>query len=162
GDTASRCRPEQLMFEAILNERQTRVDRLQLFALLGLMLLGTAFVYSATMVTESAKTAALYNQIWFRQVIWYGMGAGAAAGLCLLDYRVLARWSALLYGISILLLLAVLIPGIGSTKGWGAYRWIDLGFFQFQPSELAKLTFILGLAHFLSRPVEELRLARNF
>ena len=37
-----------------------------------------------------------------------------------------------------------------------------LGFFQLQPSEFAKLAFILALAHFLSRPVDELRVAGNF
>jgi len=55
-----------------------------------------------------------------------------------------------------------LIPGIGTTHGWGARRWIDLGFFQFQPSEFAKLAFILAQAHFLSRPIDELRVALNF
>jgi len=45
---------------------------------------------------------------------------------------------------------------------FGARRWIDLGFFQFQPSEFAKLSFILALAHFLSRPVDELKSPRVF
>jgi rod shape determining protein RodA len=149
------------MFEDILNERQARIDRLQLLALFGLMLLGTAFVYSATMVGESAGALPLLRQSWFRQIVWYGLGLGAGAGLCFLDYRSLARWSFVAYWAGILLLLAVLIPGIGSIRS-GARRWIDLGFFQFQPSEFAKLALILALAHFLSRPVEELRQARNF
>ncbi len=62
-----------------------------------------------------------------------------------------------LYWAMIVCLVAVLIPGIGSTHGWGARRWIDLPGFQFQPSEFAKLAFILAAANFLSRPVEELR-----
>jgi rod shape determining protein RodA len=66
------------------------------------------------------------------------------------------------YWLAILLLIAVLIPGIGTTHGWGARRWIDLAFFQFQPSEFAKLAFILAQAHFLSRPPEELRATANF
>ena len=57
----------------------------------------------------------------------------------------------------ILCLVAVLIPHIGTTHGWGARRWIDLGFFQFQPSEFAKLAFILAAANFLSRPPDELK-----
>ena len=149
------------MFEDILNERQSRIDRLQLLALFGLMLLGTAFVYSATMVGESAGALPLLRQSWFRQIVWYGLGLGTGAGLCFLDYRSLARWSFVAYGASLVLLVSVLIPGIGSMRS-GARRWIDLGFFQFQPSEFAKLTLILALAHFLSRPVEELRQARNF
>jgi rod shape determining protein RodA len=120
------------------------------------MLLGAAFVYSATMVNESAMTAPWYNQSWVRQLVWYGLGVGAAAVVCLLDYRSLARWSFVLYWVTVLLLIAVLIPKIGSWR-LGARRWIDLGFLQFQPSEFAKLAFILAQAHFLSRPEEELR-----
>jgi rod shape determining protein RodA len=110
------------------------------------------------MVSESALTAPLYNQIWFRQIIWYALGIGAAAGLCCVDYQTLARWSFVIYWVSILFLIAVLIPGIGKTHSWGARRWIDIGPFQGQPSEFAKLAFILAEAHFLSRPPEELRL----
>jgi rod shape determining protein RodA len=149
------------MFEQILNERQSRIDRLQVLALLGLMLLGAAFVYSATMVGEAADLSPLYNQSWFRQIIWYALGLGAGVGLCFVDYRSLARWSFVMYWAALLLLLVVLIPGIGSMR-FGARRWIDLGFFQFQPSEFAKLALILALAHFLSRPVEELRQTGNF
>ena len=149
------------MFEAILNEKQARVDRVQVAALAGLMLLGTAFVYSATMVTEAARTAPFYEQSWLRQVVWYGMGIGAAVGVCFVDYRLLARWSLVVYWAALLLLVAVLIPGIGSMR-YGARRWIDFGVFQFQPSEFAKLAFILALAHFLSRPADELRQPWNF
>jgi cell division protein FtsW len=46
-------------------------------------------------------------------------------------------------------LVIVLIPGVGVTVN-GARRWIDLGFTHFQMSELAKATFVLGLAHYLS------------
>jgi len=146
------------MFPPSLNEHQRRIDKLQLAALAGLMLLGTVFVYSATMVSETALTARWYNQSWFRQVIYYVIGIGAGAGVCLVDYRSIARWAYAIYWLSILPLVAVLIPHIGTTHGWGAMRWIDLGFFQFQPSEFAKLAFILAEAHFLSRPAEELQI----
>ena len=150
------------MFDPILNERQPRIDKLQLAAIAGLMFLGAAFIYSATMVSENMRELPLYNQTWFRQIIWYVFGIGAAVGLCLLDYRVFTRWSIVIYWASILLLIIVLIPGVGSTHGWGARRWIDLGFFNLQPSELAKLSVIIALANFLSRPMEELRFAGNF
>ncbi|HTL54293.1 MAG TPA: FtsW/RodA/SpoVE family cell cycle protein [Candidatus Limnocylindrales bacterium] len=150
------------MFDASLNEHQARLDKVQIVALTGLMLLGAAFVYSATMVSESAATLSWFRQSWFRQIVWYALGTGAAASICLIDYRALARWAFVVYWATILLLVAVLIPGIGTTHGWGARRWIDLGFFQFQPSEFAKLAFILAQAHFLSRPVDELRIPLNF
>ncbi|HZR16570.1 MAG TPA: FtsW/RodA/SpoVE family cell cycle protein [Verrucomicrobiae bacterium] len=147
------------MFDAHLNEAKGmgRLDKLQLAALCGLMILGAIFVFSATMVNESAAAAPWYRQSWVRQVVWYVLGSGAAVSLCFVDYRAISRWAFVIYWSAILLLVAVLIPGIGTTHGWGARRWIDLAFFQFQPSEFAKLAFILALAHFLSRPIEELR-----
>lgn len=145
------------MLENHLNEHESRVDKLQLAALFGLMVLGALFVFSATMVSETAASAPWYRQSWFRQIVWYGLGIGAGTSLCFIDYRTISRYALIVYWITILLLIAVLIPGIGSTHGWGARRWIDVAFFQFQPSEFAKLAFILSLAHFLSRPAEELR-----
>jgi rod shape determining protein RodA len=146
------------MTTAILNEPPPRFDRLQLAALAGLMLLGTAFIYSARLAIQSTATAPWYGQNWFRQVVWYVLGAGAGVAAGLADYRVLARWAMVIYWGSILPLAAVLVPGIGAAHGWGAMRWIDLRFFQFQPSEFAKLSFILAQAHFLSRSPDELRL----
>lgn len=144
------------MYDALLNERQSRLDKLQVAAVFGLMLVGALFVYSATMVNEAAHLAPLLSQSWFRQILWYGVGASAAVALCLVDYHTLARWSFVAYWGAIVLLVAVLIPGIGSVR-YGARRWLDLGFFQFQPSEFAKLAVLLAMAHFLSRPREELR-----
>jgi rod shape determining protein RodA len=142
-------------------ERQSKVDWVLMAAIAGLMVIGVVFVFSATMVSDSAAQIPWYNQPWFRQVVWYVLGIMAMAGLCLVDYHVLARWSLVLYWGTILLLIAVLLPGIGSVR-FGARRWIDLGFFQMQPSEFAKLSFIFAQAHFLSRPVDELRLTSVF
>ncbi|MEI6074472.1 MAG: FtsW/RodA/SpoVE family cell cycle protein [Verrucomicrobiota bacterium] len=133
------------------------LDRLQLAALAGLMFLGAAFVYSATMANDAAGVMPWYDQSWARQIVWYALGLGAALAVCVVDYHTLARWSLVAYGASIITLVAVLIPFIGKTHGWGARRWIDIGFFQFQPGEFAKLAFILAAANFLSRPADELR-----
>jgi rod shape determining protein RodA len=142
------------MFEAHLNEHQSRVDWRMIAALLGLMIVGVAFIYSAKPPLE---TTAWYNHYYVRQIIWYVIGTAAGVAICVLDYHSLARWAIVAYWASIVLLLAVLIPGIGTTHGWGARRWIDFGPFQCQPAEFAKLSFIFILAHFLSRPAEELR-----
>jgi rod shape determining protein RodA len=144
------------------NEKYNKFDRLQLVALVLLMLIGTAFVFSATMVSPLETEKAWYAQTWFRQVIWYALGIGAAVGVCVLDYHTLARWSFVVYWAMIICLVAVLIPFIGKTHGWGARRWIDLPFFQFQPSEFAKLAFILAGANFLSRPPDELKQSNIF
>ena len=136
-------------------ERPYRVDILQLLAVAGLMLISILFVYSATTVNKPVA-AIWYHQSYFRQIVWFALGIIAAGVICMTDYHALARWSLVAYSLTILTLLAVLIPHVGSIR-YGARRWIDLGGFQFQPSEFAKLAFILAMAHFLSRPVDELR-----
>lgn len=150
------------MFAIGIKEPQAKLDWLMILALAGLMIIGCFFILSATMANATSEPMSWYRQEAFRQIVWYAIGLAAAAVVCLVDYHILARWSFVAYWVTILLLLAVLIPGIGSTHGWGARRWIDLGPFGFQPSEFAKLSFILAQAHYLSRPVDELRLPHIF
>ncbi len=137
-------------------ERALRVDTPQLLAVLALMVTSIAFVFSATTLNESSGALAWYRETYFKQIIWFGVGLSAAVAFCLADYHSISRWSFVAYWLSILTLIAVIIPGIGSMRNY-ARRWIDLGPFLFQPSEFAKLAVILALAHFLSRPVDELR-----
>ncbi|HEV2693582.1 MAG TPA: FtsW/RodA/SpoVE family cell cycle protein, partial [Verrucomicrobiae bacterium] len=144
------------------NEKHSKLDKLQLMALFSLMVIGALFVYSATISNGVEAQKSWYAQTWFRQVIWYGLGLGAALALCAVSYHTLARWSFVFYWGMIVCLVAVLIPFIGKTHGWGARRWIDLPFYQFQPSEFAKVAFVLAGANFLSRPPEELRQGRIF
>jgi len=162
------------MSNATLKESRTRFDALQLFAVTGLAVISVLFVYSATMVNEPVGVIQmfressfvqflgwLWGQLFFRQVIWMVMGAGAAVVLCVVNYQSLSRWAFVAYWAAIGALIAVLIPGIGSMR-FGARRWIDFGIFQFQPSEFAKLAFIMAMAHFLSRPADELRSPKIF
>lgn len=151
-----------LTFETPLRVRRREVDGWQLAAALGLMVLGAMFVWSATHAADAAAGLAWFEYRWVRQCVWYALGAAAALAVCTVDYRTLARWSYVAYWVAILLLGLVLVPGIGTSHGWGALRWIDLGPVQFQPSEFAKLAFIVAAAHYLSRPAEELRQARVF
>jgi rod shape determining protein RodA len=139
-----------------LNKPRNTLDFLQLAALVGLMFLGAAFVFSATMVSPQEAEKVWYAQTWFHQIVWYALGIGAGAAICFLDYHLLARWSFVIYWATIVFLVIVLAPHVGTMR-YGARRWIELKFFQFQPSEFAKLAFILAAAHFLSRPAEELR-----
>ncbi len=145
------------MYEANLNMRQPRLDWQMLTALSCLMVVGVLFIISATMSNELTSLQPWYTQAYFKQIIWYVIGLSAAAGICLIDYHIIARWALVIYWSSIFWLVAVLIPKIGATHGWGARRWIDFGAFQFQPSEFAKLAFVIVMAHYLSRPHEELR-----
>lgn len=151
-----------------------QLDRLQLVALTGLMVIGVAFIYSATTAGEFNGLLAQYQehgpaqfvrwmigQYFFRQVVWYGVGITLAVVACLVDYRILGRWSFVIYWAMILLLVLVLIPGIGSMGG-GARRWIELGPFRFQPSEFAKIAFIMALAAQLRRPPGQLQSWKPF
>src|ERR1043166_4987067 len=147
------------MFDASLKQRHSRIEWPMLIALAGLMVLGVLFIYSATMANEYTNLLPWYKQSYFKQIIWYELGIAAAVIVCLIDYHTLARWSLIAYWSTILMLVGVLIIG---KRVYGATRWIDLGFFQLQPSELAKLSFILIQAHFLSRPMDELKLSGNF
>jgi rod shape determining protein RodA len=149
------------MVNPSINERGPKLDALQLIALALLMFIGAMFVYSATMANASTSLP-WYDQSWVRQIIWYALGLVAATALCIVDYHTLARWSFVIYWAIIVCLVAVLIPHIGQTHNSGARRWIDLPFYQFQPSEFAKIAFVLAGANFLSRPPEELKLAVNF
>ncbi len=149
------------MFNLSSNESQAKVDWWLVLGILGLMVVGTLFIYSATMAHESNTFAPWYRQRYILQIAWYTIGSIAAVVVCFIDYHVLARWSLLAYWLTLLLLIAVLVPHIGSMR-FGARRWIDLGFFQVQPSEFAKLSFIFAQAHFLSRPLDELRLPSIF
>ncbi len=143
------------MFDAALNHQNPRVDRALVVALIGLMAVGATFIASTVLAKEGASDLPWYRMDHVKQVAWYGLGAVLGVATSLTDYRRLARWSMVAYLLAILLLVAVLV--FGTTHGWGARRWIDLGPFQFQPSEFAKLAFLMMMANYLSRPETELR-----
>jgi len=135
------------------------LDWLQIAAVLGLMCIGAAFIYSASSSNESSVTLPWFKQFHSKQIIWYIAGILGAVVISLIRYQVLVRWSLVLYWLTILLLLAVPLLG---KEIYGAKRWIDVGPLRIQPSEFAKISFILVQAHFLSRPVDELRIGGNF
>jgi len=83
------------------------------------------------------------------QSIWIVLGLIAAAILSKIDYHYWSKISFFIYLFSIVALIAVLIPGVG-TEIWGARRWINIGFLSFQPSELGKLSLLIYLSSLLS------------
>jgi rod shape determining protein RodA len=123
-------------------------------SVLGLMIISAMFIFSTTGGTEITRGVPWYQWTATRQVIAFGIGLFVVLGLSLVDYSRMARWAMVGYWVSIALLLAVHVLG---TSRNGARRWLDLGPIQFQPSELAKLTFLFAMANFLARPSSELR-----
>ena len=147
------------MFAPALNHREARLEWPLWTAVLGLMLLGAAFIFSATGDADAAANLPWWRYRAVGHVLASVLGLGVVSALCLVGYGRLARWSLVAYWASIALLVGVFLVGVSRN---GAKRWIDLGPVQFQPSEFAKLAFLFALANFLSRPPEELRLPGNF
>ena len=88
-----------------------------------------------------------------RQMIRYGAGLVLMLLIAVIDIRAWLRHAYLIYAASLLLLLAVEVIGV---VGMGAQRWVDLGLFQLQPSEVMKIALVLALARFYHGiPLEE-------
>jgi len=90
------------------------------------------------------------NYLLKRQLVWLAVGAVGCVAAASTPYPRLRRWCVPLLVVTAVLLVLVLLPGVGRRIG-GARRWLSLGGLQVQPSEFAKLTVILWLAHYLSK-----------
>ncbi len=120
------------------------IDVLLLVLVAAIVSMGVTTVYSATYAQSQNQMSPL---VW-RQMLWAAGGTVLMLALLLLDYRKLERYAYVIY-VAVLGLL-VLVPLAGFLSG-GSRRWIHLGFFALQPSELAKLALILVLARFFHR-----------
>ncbi|OQY86938.1 MAG: rod shape-determining protein RodA [Chloroflexi bacterium UTCFX4] len=113
-----------------------------------LVLLGIILINNTTAGVEGLfDTANLLQDFTFRQIIYALVGFGLLFGLSRIDYRVFAGLSWLFYVMLLAMLGAVAIIG---RLTLGAQRWIPLGPFQLQPSEIGKLLIVLVLAKFLA------------
>ena len=90
-----------------------------------------------------------------KQIFGVVIGLVVMAIVSLIDYVWIANFYWILYGMSVFMLAIVLIPGIGVYVN-GARRWINLGFTNFQPSELAKILLIIFFAKFIMKHEEDL------
>ncbi len=118
---------------------RTNWDRLTPFALLGLSLFGVAFIYSAQLETHGTD--------WIKQTVFFVVGAVLYTAVSLIDYRFwlsVAHW---IYAACMVPLVVVLF--IPHSDTWNASRWINLGFFSYQPSETAKIAVLLITASIL-------------
>jgi rod shape determining protein RodA len=100
------------------------------------------FIYSAQL--------SVHGNNWITQLVWLIGGGAIYIAVSLIDYRFwlsVAHW---FYAAAMLPLFVVLLPGIGSER-YGAQRWLDFGFFAFQPSETAKVAVLLITASLLVR-----------
>lgn len=119
-------------------------DRSFLYLILTLVILGLVFV--ADISTPQALNYFNDKFYFFRQqIVWALIGLSAMFVVSQIHYSFWKKISVPFFIISLLLLVAVLIPGI-SLKALGARRWISIGPINFQPSEVIKLALALYIA----------------
>ena len=116
------------------------------WALLGMVLLlctvSVFEVYSATLHTR-------FVGFHTKQIFFIAGGLVATFIFAKIDYHRLLDWAPWAYGVCLLALGAVLIPGIGQ-KALGGRRWIKAGPLSFQPSEWVKVVLILAVARYFA------------
>ncbi|MBI2991723.1 MAG: cell division protein FtsW [Deltaproteobacteria bacterium] len=114
-----------------------------------IMVLSTSYLYSQERFSDGTY--------FFRKQLT-AVGAGLLT-LCIAALLPAASYRRFVYpllALTLFILILVLIPGIGLSRG-GARRWLPLGGFVFQPAELAKITLVLYLAHSLAKKGERVQ-----
>ena len=105
-------------------------------------LIGVVFIRSATLHEPYAADE------WHKQLLYAVVGIGLMIGAAFLDYRVWRRWALPLYVVTLGTLVFIAFKGHSAL---GAARWIEIGPFQFQPSEPAKVVLAIAIAALLCR-----------
>jgi cell division protein FtsW len=125
------------------------LGKLLFFSVVAIVLFSILMIFSASSVLASEKFG---DPFFFlkRHIIWVCLGFSFMFIGYIIDLKKIQYLSLFLLILCIILLVAVLIPGIGTTVG-GARRWIRFLGFGFQPSEFAKLAFIIYLSSWLDR-----------
>ena len=140
--------------DAVSGVEQTRsrmmdYDQLLVWAVLSLMLIGLVMVYSASITLADGPKYANYSSNFFliRHVISLTIAIGVGIWVFKIPTKVWDRYSPVIFGFTVLLLIVVLIPGLGKGVN-GAKRWIPLGLMNFQPSELMKFAAVIFAASY--------------
>ncbi len=135
------------MIKLIAQKRS--LDKKLLGVVIGLTLFGVLMVYNAS-VAEAARD--FQDKFYYLkyQALWALIGLSLMLVASLINYKFLEKISFLIFFVNLLLLIIVLFPGI-ATEIKGAKRWLNLGIFSIQPSELIKLTFVIYLASWLKQ-----------
>ena len=123
-------------------------DKWLFAATVGLALFGVVMVYSASAVMAQRENGTQYYYV-IKQSIWTSIGFVVMLAAMQFDYNRL-RDRRIVYGL-LLLTVIMLLAVFGFGRINGAHRWIKLGGFRIQPSELSKPVLALFLAYFLER-----------
>ena len=109
-----------------------------------LSLIGLVFIFEASAVNSTIQFGDSFHYLK-SQMVWIFLGFIIMTIFSFIDYHKLYFLSFISLIATIILLVVVLIPGVGFKSG-GARRWIDFGFFNLQPTELAKFSIIIYLS----------------
>ena len=149
--------------DAVSGVEQTRsrmmeYDQLLVWAILSLALIGLVMVYSASITLADGPKYANYssNHFLVRHLISLGIATFVGFWVFKIPVKAWDKLAPYLFIFTILLLVAVLIPGIGKGVN-GARRWIPLGPMNFQPSELMKFAVIIFAASYTVQRQEHLQ-----
>lgn len=128
-------------------------DRLLWLVIFVLVAAGLVMVYSSSFIFAQER---YHDGLYFfkRHLIFILLGLAAFAVAWRLPIQWLKKLAFPIFLLSLVLLIAVLIPGMGHKVG-GASRWINVFGFTFQPGELAKLAILLYVCKQLSRKLEK-------
>jgi cell division protein FtsW len=131
------------------------VDKWLLLAVTALLAVGVTMVLSTSyLYSQERFTDGTY--FFRKQLLAMGAGLTALVICSVLPSTIYRRLTYPLLGLTLLVLILVLIPGIGVARG-GAQRWLRLPGFAFQPAEMAKLAIVLYLAHSMAKKGDRLK-----
>lgn len=123
-----------------------RIDWLSIFLFLILTALGWVSIYSSTF-SEDHTSIFDFSQLYGKQLFFIGLSLVVAIAIMLVESNFYERFGSIFYIGTMVLLLGLFV--FGKTIA-GATSWYDLGFFNLQPSELAKFATALALAKYMS------------
>ena len=130
-------------------------DQTLVSVVIALVALGAIMVFSASVALPDNPKFANYQHTHFllRHLFAIGVGSGLAIVAVQVPMTFWEKWAPGLFIGTLVLLVAVLVPGL-STPVNGARRWISLGVFNFQPSELGKLAMAMSAAGYMVRKMD--------
>ena len=139
--------------------REKKPDLILLLVTLLLVTIGTVMIYSSSSIlaTERFQDGQFFLK---KQLLFLGLGLMLMILMIRIPYYQLRKLAWPGIAASAIFLCAIWIPHLGIRAG-GAVRWLKLGIFSFQVSEMVKVALILFLAHFLTERVNHIREVRQ-
>ena len=131
---------------------RSEYDLTLLWTVLALLALGVVMVYSASIATAEADRHVGYRSSYYfvRQLLFVGLSLGAGFVVFQIKVDVWQKWAPYLFGVGLLGLILVLIPGLGHEVN-GSRRWLSLPILNLQPSEFMKFFVLLYAADYTVR-----------